>query len=83
LEPLEDGKLSVFPNPAKSILNLKFSKAPESTLKITDATGRMMFIQDVSEMAEYKLDVGKFAKGVYLVTLTSAKEQHFAKFVVE
>lgn len=80
---LDEGKLLLYPNPASNILNLKFDKCPESMLTITNGTGSVLYTRDVSELAEYKLDVQKFAKGIYLVTLTNSKEKHFAKFVVE
>lgn len=80
---LDEEKLLLYPNPTSSILNMKFDRCPESILTITDGTGNVLFTKNISETAEYKLDVGKYAKGIYLVTLTTPKEKHFAKFVVE
>lgn len=80
---LEGNGLSMYPNPASSLLNVRFDNCPDNTLVITDAKGRVLLTRNVSERTECQLDVSKYAKGIYLVTLTNPKEKHFAKFVVE
>lgn len=80
---LKEEGLSLYPNPTSSFLNMRFDKCPDNILLITDGTGRVLLTKDVSETTEYKLDVAKYAKGIYFVCLTNSKDKHFTKFVVE
>jgi len=82
IESLEEG-ITIYPNPTSSLLNIKFEKCSGNTIIVTDETGRRIFTEDVSKSTEYQLDVSKYNKGIYLLTLSSDSGKRFAKFVVK
>ncbi|HET6558444.1 MAG TPA: Ig-like domain-containing protein [Prolixibacteraceae bacterium] len=83
IESMDSESVSMYPNPTSKVLNITLDENSENTLVVTDAAGKMRFTKAVSASGEYRLDVSKYAKGVYLLTLTNGNGTHSAKFVVE
>lgn len=74
LEALELGDLRMFPNPTDGPVELSFSTTPGPLhVSVTDANGRVVF-QERSEHGagryDGRIDLGKFAPGQYLLTVT-------------
>lgn len=76
-------EISMYPNPTSDFLKIKLDKTTGNTLIVTGENGKVQLTKDISALNEYKLDVTKYAKGVYLITIISNNEKHSAKFVVE
>ncbi|MDO9255477.1 MAG: T9SS type A sorting domain-containing protein [Bacteroidales bacterium] len=69
-QPLSEtaGELSVYPNPAENVINLKNAPEGISTVKIYRMEGVMVLNKEVSA-GSLSIDVSNLAKGFYLLTL--------------
>lgn len=61
-------KLSVYPNPANDVINLKNAPDGTSTVKIYRMEGVMVLNKEISA-GSLSIDVSNLAKGFYLLTL--------------
>ncbi len=61
-------KISIYPNPANSILHINAKRASLSSITISDSSGKLLstIIEEVDQ-----IDVSHYNSGVYLVTLES------------
>lgn len=60
--------VTVYPNPAKDILNVEVNKAKNAQVEITDAHGRLMYSDAVTSRKCCKpVDVSSWVAGVYFV----------------
>jgi hypothetical protein len=69
---------SIYPNPAKTTVTVKFNAAGNCTLKLTDATGTVLQTKTITAIKganNILLDVSRYATGVYFVTLSDEKNQ--------
>jgi photosystem II stability/assembly factor-like uncharacterized protein len=75
--------LDVYPNPAESILKLKFNETNEEavTVKIYNNLGQLILEKIISTRGEYELDVQHLADGILYVRLTQGAEQVTKKIV--
>ena len=90
VETVDDYKsqISLYPNPTKGILNLKF---PENrglkgfNYKITNLLGQIMEEKDIStsSKSELTINTSSYANGVYQITLVTDKGNWNGKFVKE
>ena len=79
-----DGEgVSMYPNPTSDFLNIELDKTAGNTIIVTDGSGKVQFTREVSTLTQYQLDVSKYAKGVYLLTITNTNGKQSAKFVVK
>lgn len=75
---------TLFPSPATSEVNLKFTAQEATTVTLTDITGRVMVSEQASAGSVYKsYDVSGFAQGLYFVTISGANGQTTEKFMVK
>ncbi|MBP9883621.1 MAG: T9SS type A sorting domain-containing protein [Chitinophagales bacterium] len=60
----------VFPNPVKDMLNISFSKKPESLshITLTDATG-VKYLETVLFQQENKINIASLRSGIYFLTI--------------
>jgi hypothetical protein len=90
-ETIDDYKklISLYPNPTKGIINLKF---PENrglkgiSYKITNLLGQTMvenIIVSKPNMTELSIDTSSFSTGVYQLSFTTDKGNWYGKFVKE
>jgi hypothetical protein len=89
VETVDDYKtlISLYPNPTKGLLNLKF---PENRglkgikYKITNLLGQIVQENNItSNKTELKIDTSSFANGVYQLTMVTDKGNWNGKFVKE
>ncbi len=79
-EPV-DNELVLFPNPVNSTLSIKGIAAGETTIVITDQSGKQIFCKQMylNSVEEVQLDVAFLPKGIYIITVqmneTSASQQ--------
>ena len=83
IESLDAEGISMYPNPTSNFLNIGLENTSGSTIIVTDGTGKVQFTKEINALTEYKLDVRKYAKGVYFLTITNTNGKQSAKFVVE
>lgn len=86
-EPEEDVRLSVFPNPASAILELRFStrEAGDATLTLFDVLGRYVaqsFSGEVQGEHAVSLDVSSYTAGTYLAYLVIGDRRETVRFSV-
>ncbi|WP_411894804.1 PQQ-dependent sugar dehydrogenase [Winogradskyella sp. A2] len=67
-------EISIYPNPADSLVNLDFSNItgnPEITVEILDIQGKIILSELRTIETVYKLDVSKFNAGLYILKCKS------------
>lgn len=86
---LEIGNFSVYPNPARSYLNIKYQKSnTENTdykLKMFNIEGRMVKefnINSNSRIGYWKLDISNLSAGIYFVLIDTRQETIKQKIVI-
>lgn len=67
----EDAKFTVYPNPTTGMVTLKCENNVNSTLRITDLTGRILQTGRINKK-ETKIDISTLQPGVYLFSLEEA-----------
>lgn len=68
----------VFPNPAQSILNIKVPQKTIDKIRITDLSGKTVIDKNTDTST---LDIENLAAGIYMLQVTSGKQQFETKFV--
>jgi hypothetical protein len=77
---ISDG-ISIFPNPKSDSITIRLENA-KNVLTITDENGKVILEKAISSNGDYKLDVRKYPKGAYVLTIKSENKLNSAKFVV-
>ena len=79
-------QLSVFPNPASDLLNIRLAEMGEaSTVSLTNMYGQIVWQADVEPLQtalELNLESGRFNNGVYFVTLHSVEGTQTKRVVI-
>jgi hypothetical protein len=78
--------ISLFPNPAKSVLVIEVNNLIIYTVEIIDLTGRLVYTtseNNVSGVSELSVDVSSFNKGIYYVLVKGNTSNHTSKLIVE
>ena len=76
-------QLSLYPNPAKDEVNIKWNSSEDVSLRIYNATGRIVFFgKKVNLQSGYKIDVSAFNAGVYFVKLNSSTGEITKKLIL-
>ena len=79
--------ISVYPNPAKNILNVKFesTEAQNVTVGVTDILGRVVYKDSFThyDVTNHVIDVSSFNAGIYIVTVESKLGTETKKIVIE
>lgn len=80
--------VSIYPNPASSILNISFSSPSEEyiTLRFMDMGGktfRNYNFTAVEGMNQYKINLDEFRKGLYFIGLTTSTKSYFRKVIIQ
>jgi hypothetical protein len=73
-------KLSIFPNPTATILNVATSNNLWSQIEIRDVQGRLQWSESFFNSST--IDLSSFAKGVYFISLINTTGVSKEKFVV-
>jgi len=74
-------KLSVYPNPATSVVTVKGTDALVSNVAIADINGRTVKTVKFAGVAEAQVNVSDLASGVYVMTIASDKGTTTQKIV--
>ncbi|RKS96496.1 S8 family serine peptidase [Chryseobacterium defluvii] len=84
------GHFSLFPNPAKEEVNIRFSLQNESAIKISvyDASGKLILTQQSSDnfpKGEYvkTIDTRSLTTGVYVVSIETAEYKETKKLIIK
>ncbi|HSG68323.1 MAG TPA: C10 family peptidase, partial [Bacteroidales bacterium] len=80
-------RLNVFPNPATDALNINFSLDTDQTveMRLVNVTGEAVYhdvLTNVSGTVNSSIDVSGFAKGIYILNLTSNEGSVNKKIII-
>ena len=73
--------VEVFPNPAKDRINIRFSEAKESNIRIYDMTGRLMY-STISADQAFSIPVQGLRNGIYTVLIQQQGNQFVERIVI-
>ncbi len=75
--------VTVYPNPASTVLNFQYSQQTSVTIKITDVTGRLMDKQVLQNSSAISFDVSMYAPGIYLYQFITDSGVQSGKVIME
>ncbi len=76
LTELNEGTVTVAPNPFQQITTLSFAqKQQRTTVKVVDLQGQVLETQIVSDTNSVELDLSDYAKGLYFIDIRDALDQ--------
>jgi len=80
-EDILDNQVTIFPNPARHELNVRFTNALDTApmISITDVLGRM--VQDGQLDTSGTLDISSLSNGVYFLEIEIKDERHVIRFI--
>ncbi len=81
-EHIENQFVEVFPNPAKDRINICFSKACESNIRLYDMMGRLVYLHS-SATQGFVIPTEGLAKGIYTLIIISEGHQLTDRVIVE
>ncbi len=81
-EHIENQFVEVFPNPAKDRINICFSKACESNIRLYDMMGRLVYLHS-SATQGIVIPTEGLAKGIYTLIIISEGHQLTDRVIVE
>lgn len=77
-------EFSVYPNPARKILNVKDEKQVVNHLEVYDLLGKKLYAQESKSTDVHLIDVESMETGIYLLTMKLKDGSEVTKkFVVE
>ncbi len=83
VEDFEKGVFRVSPNPSSGNFTLNISQAfGESTIRIADINGRIVFEKDILLNSSYNIDATDISAGVYLLQLSTQSGKYFTTKIV-
>ena len=74
---------SMFPNPAKVVLNIELNNITNATLSIYDIQGKLIVEQSVSQEQNLELNVSDLQSGMYFVKLNTGTKELVKKLIIE
>ena len=74
---------NIYPNPAKSMINIESSLNGEAQVSIVDMTGRCVKEVSVSDMSNVAINVEDLSKGVYFISVQQDNSFNIEKLVIE
>ena len=77
-----NANFNIYPNPAKSMINIESSLNGEAQVSIFDMTGRCVK-QTVVEMSNASINIEDLNKGVYFISVKQDSNYNIQKLVVE
>jgi PKD repeat protein len=83
--PTPEKLISVYPNPSKGIVRLECNSLQEAQVTITNMLGKTIYSYTTApgQKSVKEYNFSNAAKGMYLVTVTSAKQHYTQKLILE
>lgn len=86
VKPNQQAMFEVYPNPTNQLLYIHFKKEffadEKKQLIITNAEGKSIYTQAVTNTENLKLNTSTFANGIYYISIKTSTELYTQKFVV-
>lgn len=81
LQEISASQIKLFPNPASDRVTIH-ADLPIQQLKITDITGKVVYLHYDADTREYSLDVSGFRTGIYLLSIMHDQGLQTIRFMV-
>lgn len=78
-----EASFNIYPNPAKSMINIESSLNGEAQVNIFDMTGRNVKQVSVADMSNVTINVENLNKGVYFISIQQDRNHNIQKLVIE
>jgi lysyl endopeptidase len=80
-----DSEIVIFPNPTEDIFTVTINSETDSfdNLIITDATGKQVYFENISGLKNVTIDSAIFAKGMYVLTVSSQSGKVVKKLIIQ
>ena len=78
---IQNSSITVFPNPAKDILNIALSEEMNGTLSLYDIQGSMVLTQSV-DGKQSQLSTASLQNGIYVLTVVSENSSYVSRVVI-
>jgi 1,4-alpha-glucan branching enzyme len=79
---LQAESIRIYPNPAKNEINISSSENI-TEVQVYSVTGKKIFQQNTDSLNQFKLNIERFAPGIYLLKVVQNKQVSTVKFVKE
>ena len=80
-EQLASFDFTIYPNPSEGRFALKFETPVEGKITVTTLDGKSVFMEDMKETSEHKMDLSSIPSGVYIVTLTKGTKNYSKRII--
>ena len=81
--PMADFHVEVFPNPASTVLNVRFKTSTTTKLELVDMHGRSVLAGEPTEADVRTLDVTALSQGVYILRVQGEAPAQIQKFKIQ
>ena len=76
-------QISIYPNPSSDIFNIRMNNIPDFKIYIRDITAKLLYKDYVNYgISNYKIDMTKFSKGVYILEIESNSKRITKKIIL-
>lgn len=76
--------LNMYPNPAKTQINLRWDKGDDVSIRIYNSIGKLMYYaKDENLLDTYTIDVAQYASGLYFVKVNTLNGVVTKKLIIE
>jgi hypothetical protein len=81
--PSQANDFKLYPNPAKSFINVDYSDMPEqgTTIEIIDSNGRTVY-KMLAESTSNRIEISQLPVGLYLIKSTNKKGKNVTKLII-
>ena len=77
-----DKNFRIYPNPSEGIFNFNYTGGEDISVTIVDATGAQVYTTGLNAKTKTgKIDLSKYANGIYIMTLTSEATTYSRKII--
>ena len=74
--------ISIFPNPAKNIINIKSLKSIDASFTIWNSLGQKVYFNHTKNFLMTEIDISNHSPGVYILEINNSKELLRTKFII-
>ena len=78
IKPNNPSFTTLYPNPAKDVINLEFQKTFSGFIRIWNLTGQLVYEERIASVNRFDHFVGTFPAGYYMVQLTDKEQGSFS-----
>ena len=79
---IQNKKIRIYPNPTRNEINIS-STENFNEVQVYSVTGKQIFQQKTGSVNQFKLNIERFSKGIYLLKIVQNKQVSTLKFVKE